>query len=232
MVTLRSQQGKNFIKTSFSELTGFDLQRIKDSTPKSLVLALSDFSEVQVNQMDSTSLIALYELVSFVTNIEDAIYSAPLTIQLPDIDVASNTYQKAELAKIKAISISENYRLFPELARIYFGEEYLQNSAILCLIVGGLIWKDLDQLFERFKDLAGEKPSEEQLEAGIDSLHTFGTYGVVEALASRYNCRPYDVYEWSAEEVYLELTYQQAKNRYTENLRGIEDRKNKGAKRN
>jgi hypothetical protein len=53
----------------------------------------------------------------------------------------------------------------------------------------------------------------------------------VESLATKYHVRPYDVYQWSAEEVYLDLTYQLAKSRYQENLREIENRKNQTPKK-
>ena len=227
MVKLSGILEGSYIKTSFKELTVQDLRSIKNHTPIEVIAALSDIPQAKILQIDTDEILALYELVSFVEDIEDALQYIPSDIKLPDIDTVSDTFEKCELAKIKAQEIKQYYRLLPELVRIYLGEEHLKGSAIECLAKGAVILENLNSFLERFKDLGGDKPNEDQHEAGIEALHSFGTYGIVESIAQRYHCKPYDVYQWSAEEVYMDMLYQQAKARYQENLMDIERRKNK-----
>jgi hypothetical protein len=214
-----------FIKTSFKDLTAEDLRLITDDTPRGLIAALSNLTAEEVANLTATEVLALYELVSFVEDLSEAGAALPPGADLPDVDVASDTFEKAELAKLKIGTLKKPYRLFPELVRIYYGEELLTGPASTCLALGALIYQDLAALVERFKDLAGEPPTDEEEEAGVAALHTFGPYGLAESIAAKYHLRPYDVFKWSAEEVYLELTYQLAKSRYQDNLREIERRK-------
>lgn len=227
MVKLSGLLKGSSIKTSFKELTVQDLRSIKNHTPREVIAALSDIPKAKLLQLDTDQILALYELVSFVEDIEDALQYIPLDIKLPDIDTGSDTFEKCELSKIKAQELKQYYLLLPELVRIYLGEDHLKGLAIECLAKGAVILENLNSFLERFKDLGGDKPNDDQQEAGIESLHSFGTYGIVESIAQRYNCKPYDVYQWSAEEVYMDMLYQQAKGRYQENLRDIDQRKNK-----
>jgi hypothetical protein len=227
MVKLSGLLEGNTIKTSFKELTVQDLRKIKNHAPREVIAALSDIPQAKILQLDTDQILALYELVSFVEDIEDSLQYIPANIKLPYIDTAAESFEKCELAKMKAQSIKQYYLLLPELIRIYLGEDHLKGSAIECLAKGAVILDNLNSFLERFKELGGDKPNDDEMEAGIEALHSFGTYGIVEGIAQRYHCKPYDVYQWAAEEVYMDMLYQQAKNRYQENLRDIESRKNK-----
>lgn len=227
MVKLSGLLKGSSIKTSFSELTVQDLRSIKNHSPLEVIAALSDIPPAKISELNTDQILALYTLVSFVEEIDEALQYIPANIQLPEIDTAAATFEKCELAKIKAQSIKEYYLLLPELVRIYLGEDHLTGPAIECLAKGAVILEDLSRFLERFKDLGGDQPNEDQQEAGIEALHSFGTYGIVESIAQRYHCKPYHVYQWSAEEVYMDMLYQQAKGRYQENLREIDKRKNK-----
>lgn len=221
----------NFIKTSFRSVTVEDLLKIKTGTPRDVLAALSSLTPEEVAALTTEEVLALYELVSYVDDPAEIALALPPDYAPPAIDVASASFEKAELAKLKISQIKTPLRLLPELVRIYLGADCLTGPAAVCLATGALILQDLTELFERFKDLAGEKPTEDQEEAGIAALHTFGPYGIVESISAKYHVRPYDVFKWTAEEVYLELTYQLAKSRYQENLRDIENRKNQAPKK-
>lgn len=225
MVRLNGLLKKSTIKTSFNEVTVEDLLKIQKHTPREVLAALSDIPPEKLARLSSEDVLALYGLVAFVEDVaEVALYLKP-EIDLPDVDIASATFEKLELAKKRSEEIKQPYRLFIELVKIYYGEELLTGPAVPCLALGAWIYQDLNTFFERFKDLAAEPPTEEEEEAGIEALHSFGPYGIAENLAAKYGAKPFDVFQWTAEEVYLELTYQLAKNRYQDNLRNIEKRK-------
>jgi hypothetical protein len=231
MAKRKSQQGANFIKTCFRSVTVEDLLKIQAGTPRAVLVALSSLTAEDVARLSSEEVLALYELVSYIDDPAEIALALPPDYAPPAFDVASASFEKAELAKLAISQFKEPYRLLPDLVRIYLGADHMTGPAAVCLATGALILQDLTELFERFKDLGGEKPTEEQEEAGIAALHTFGPYGIVESIAAKYHVRPYDVFQWSAEEVYLDLTYQLAKSRYQENLRDIENRKNQTPKK-
>jgi hypothetical protein len=223
-------QSKSFIRTSFRDVTVGELLSIEQHTPRKVITALSSLTTRQVNILSSDEVLILYELVSFIDDLNEVGAVLPLDFTAPKIDVAGSTFEKCERAKIKASEKKAPYRLFLDLVEIYFPDQYLTGLAAPALAIGALIYEDLCILLDRFKDLASEKPTEEEEEAGVSALHTFGSYGICESIASRYSVRPYEVFSWSAEEVYLELTYQMAKSRYQDNLRAIEKRKSLGSK--
>jgi hypothetical protein len=227
MVRLSGILANHSIKTSFKELTVEDIRRIKNHTPREVISALSDIPIAKLQRLDTSEILGLYELVSFIEDIDEALAYIPSNIQIPEIDTASETFEKCELAKLKAQQYKQYYLLLPEMVRIYLGEDHLKGPAIECLAKGAVILEDLNKFLERFKELGGEEPEDAQVEAGIEALHSFGTYGIVESIAAKYHCKPYDVYQWQAEEVYMDMLYQQAKTKYQENLREIENRKNR-----
>ncbi len=221
----------NTIKNSFKTVTAEDLLKISRHTPREVIAALSGLTAEEVAALSSEAVLALYELFSYLDDVTEAALAVPANWAPPAVDVAAASFEKAELAKRALASGVAPYRLFLELVRIYHGAAYVTGPAAPLLALGALIYQDLNALFERFKDLAGEPPNEDEVEAGVEALHSFGPYGIAENLAGKYGCKPYDVFKWSAEEVYLELTYQLAKNRFQENLREIERRKSAGAKK-
>jgi len=226
MVRLSGQLKKSTIKTSFNEVTVADLLKIQKHTPREVLAALSDIPPEKLSALSSEDVLALYELVAFVEDVSEIAAALRPDVDLPEVDIAGATFEKLELAKKRTEEIKQPYRLFIELVKIYFGEELLAGPAVPCLALGAWIYQDLNNFFHRFKDLAAEPPTEDEEEAGIEALHSFGPYGIAENLASKYGAKPFDVFQWTAEEVYLELTFQMAKNRYQDNLRAIEKRKN------
>jgi hypothetical protein len=219
------------IKISFKAVTAEDLLKIRSHTPREVIAALSGLTAEEVAALSSEAVLALYELFSYLDDVTEAAQAVPPDWEPPAVDVAAASFEKAELAKRSLAAGLPPYQLFLDLVRIYYGADYVTGPAAPLLALGALIYQDLNALFERFKDLAGEPPTEDEEEAGIAALHSFGPYGIAENLASKYSCKPYDVFKWSAEEVYLELTYQLAKNRFQENLREIERRKSQAPKK-
>lgn len=227
MVRLSGQLKGIFIKASFNEVTATDLLKITDSAPRSILKALSTFDDATLDKLTTDQVLALYEIVSYIESFDESIMYLPYSFTPPQVDIAGSTFEKCELAKLHAQSKVPYYILYPQLVGIYLGQDHLRGCAVECLAKGAIIFQELGNFLDRFKDLGGDEPNEDQQEAGIESLHSFGSYGIVETIAMRYNCKPYDVYSWDAEEVYMDMLYQQAKSRYQDNLRDIEKRKNK-----
>ena len=223
MVTINVNSQKISIKASFNEVTAFDLMAIQDTSPRGILQALSDDKQDIFYDLSPDEIGALYPIISFIDNPEEAAAYLPLDFKMPEIDIASESFDKIELARKIVIKHKKAFKLLPELARFYFGNE--DRPASVAMALGAVVLEQMQSFFDRFKDLQADQPSEEEMEAGIEALHSFGPYGIAEGIAAKYGCRPLDVFSWSAEEVYMNLLYSQAKNRYQENLRNIENRK-------
>lgn len=230
MVTVNVRSQRTTIKASYRELSAADLAAIAEPSPRAILQALSDAPLGTFAELSAEEIAALWPLVSWIEDpAEAAAYLRPGFDPDP-VDVAAETFEKMELAKRLADIHKRPFKLLPELCRVYYGEDP-QRPAAEAMALGALVLDQLNAFFERFKDLAGEPPSEEEKEAGIDALHSFGPYGIAESIGSRYGVKPMDVFKWSAEEVYLDLLYSQAKSRYQDNLREIERRKSAGPKK-
>lgn len=230
MVTVNVKSLKTIIKDSYKDLTAADLAAIKETTPRAILQALSDAPPGTFAALRAEDIAALWPLVSWIEDPEEAAAYLPAGFDPAPVDVAAETFEKMELAKRRAEEHKKPYKLLPELCRVYHAEDP-QRPAAEVMALGALVFEQLNAFFERFKDLAGDPPSEEEKEAGIDALHSFGPYGIAESIGSRYGFKPMDVFKWSAEEVYLDLLYSQTKSRYQENLREIERRKSAGPKK-
>jgi len=225
MVKLNVNQKVVTFKTSWRDVTAADLLGIQKEGPRAIIEALSTLTAAEVRALNSGQILALYELVSFIDDLDDLAANLSPAAELPDVDIAGGTYERAEVGRLRLIDHKKPYLLFPALVKVYYADRLQDFDAVELMALGALVFAELTKLFERFKDLKGEPPNEDQEEAGIGALHTFGTYAIVEGVASRYGCKPYDVYQWAAEEVYIDLLYQQTKAAYQENLRNIERRK-------
>ena len=201
-----------------------ELMAIQDTSPRGLLQALSDDKQDIFYDLTPDEIAVLYPIVSFLDDPQEALAYLSHDFQIPEIDIASESFDKIELARKIGVKQKKAFKILPELARVYFGNEDRPASEAMAL--GAVVLEQMQSFFERFKDLQADKPSEEEIEAGIEALHSFGPYGIAEGIAAKYGCRPLDVFAWSAEEVYMNLLYNQAKNRYQENLRNIENRKN------
>jgi hypothetical protein len=227
MAKSRKKPSTIFIKTSFEQVTAQELLAIESHSPIDILCSLSGFDREYLEDLGSDQIIQLYSLVSYIDNIEEAYLYLPSTFEPVSVDVGADTFERAEVAKnIINSNRTQPYKASILIAETYLGSEVLTKPVPELLTIGAIIIQSLAELFERFKDLAsGGDPTDEEIEAGIESLHSFGTYGICENIASKYKCKPFEVYQWEAEAVYLELTYQLAKNKYQENIREIERRK-------
>jgi hypothetical protein len=223
LAILNVNSQKTTIKGSFSEAAAVDLLRIAQAGPRHVLQALSDAPPHTFASLKAEEIAAIYPIVSWVDQPQEAAYYLPNGFEVPPLDVAGDTFERLELAR-KAAEHKAPYMLLPRLARVYFGDSD-KRTAAEAYALGAAVLEQLSAFLDRFKDLAADPPSEDEVEAGIEALHSFGPYGIAEGIAARYGCRPLEVFAWSAEEVYMSLLYSQAKSRYQDNLREIERRK-------
>jgi hypothetical protein len=215
-----------YMKGSYKDLTVEDLKAIKGDAPRDLIAALCGVPRGLIDRIGTADVLALYEIAQFVEDPAEIAAALRPGDYLPEPDIANAAWQKVELARLRASTHKSRARLLPELVRIFYGPELLTGPAAPCMALGAMILNGLVLFLERFKDLGGEKPTDEQLEAGVESLHSFGPYAIADQLGEKYGVRPYEIFDWAAEEVYMSLLFDQAKSKYQQNFSDIERRKN------
>lgn len=224
-IKLKGIPGGITIKTSYDEISTADLLRVEGDSPRDLIAALCGAPTSALLKVASEDIVALYEIARFVEDPNDIAAGLRPGDDIAEPDIPAATWQTVELLRARATDLKSLARLLPELAKIYYGPEGLEGSAALVMARGASVLSGLSSFLERFKDLGGEAPTEAQKEAGIEALHSFGPYAIADQIGEKYGVRPYEVFDWAAEEVYMSLLFSQAKDRYSKNYSDIERRK-------
>lgn len=213
--------GKNYtFKNQWSDLTVKDLHSINSVRPIDLIERLSNVSESTLKQIPESSLVALYQIVSFVEEV-------PPNIGIKQsINVANESWKKLELTR-EALKKSAPPFVAVEVSGIYFGEDVFNWPIGL---VYGQTYQILDSLnvfLERYKELGNSEPyDEDQLEAGVQGLESFGV-GAIRYSLAKGDVTKYEAIEsMSAEDVYFTLLYEKGVNEYQKKLKDIYDRQN------
>lgn len=220
MISVSIAGEKYSFKNQWSDLTVKELHTIKSVKPIDLIQILSNVPESILKQIPENSLVALYQIVSFVEDV-------PPNIDIKQhVNVANESWKKLELTR-EALKNSSPPFVAVEVAGIYFSEEIFKWPIGL---VYGQTYQILDSLnvfLERYKELGNSEPyDEDQLEAGVQGLESFGV-GAVRYSLAKGDVTKYEAIEsMSAEDVYFTLLYEKGVNEYQRRLKDIYDRQN------
>jgi hypothetical protein len=197
------------------------LERITSKEPIPLVASMSNIPIELLEIMHTDSLLSLYELCSFVLDDFDGKARIKRTI-----DVGDESWAKLELL-IQASSTNIIPYIAVQACGIYFGESVYKWRFEIVYGQTYQILSSLSVFLERFKDLRNSEPyNDDQLEAGIEGLESFGVAGVRYSLA-KGNPKDYKAIEESkAEDIYMTLLYEKGVSIYKERLEKIYKRKN------
>ena len=208
------------VMNEWKDLTPSILHCIKSMKPIDLIPILSDIPKNVIERLSDQSLLSIYQIVSFIEE------SPPgLTINKP-IDVASESWKNLELAK-EALKTQSPPFLAVEISGIYFGEDVLNWPINLVYGQTYQILESLNVFLNRYKDLSDSEPyDDDQLEAGVKGLETFGVGAIRYSLAKGDPTKYDKIESMKAEDVYFTLLYEKGVNEYQKRLKGIYDRQN------
>ena len=220
MINVTILGNKYSVKNQWSDLTVKDLHGIKSIKPIDLVKSLSNIPSSLLQKLTESNLLALYQIVSF---IEDT----PIDIKVKnEVNVAGESWKKLELTR-SALKNSAPPFVAVEVAGIYFGEEIFKWPIGLVYGQTYQILESLNVFLERYKELRDSDPyDEDQLEAGVKGLETFGVGAIRYSLANGDITKYAAIESMSAEDVYFTLLYEKGVNEYQKRLKQIYDRQN------
>ena len=213
--------GKSYtIKNSWKDLDAKTLHGIRSLKPVDLICSLSDIPITLLEQLNDANLLALYGLVDFVTE------TPPFYETKKDIDVSAESWKKLEATK-EAVKTNIAPYIAVQVAGIYFEDEVYKWP--LSLVYGQTyqILESLNVFLARYSELNdGDPYDDDQLEAGVKGLETFGVGALRYSLAKGDVTKYEKIEAMNAEDVYFTLLYEKAQNEYQKRLKIIYDRQN------
>jgi len=220
MITIKINGSDYKIPTSFEDVTPKQLHELPDTKPKTLISELTDISHELIEKMTSEQVVQLDTLLSFV-------HEQPNELLIKEeVSVGKKEWIHLEMTK-QALETKNEPFIAVEVARRYFGEEVFDWSPALVYGQTAQILHSLSLFLERYKELNDSDPyDDDQLEAGVKGLESFGVGAIRYALAKGDVTKYEEVEKMSAEAVYFTLLYEKAQSEYSSRLKEIYDRQN------
>lgn len=208
------------IPSKHSEITGRQLHSIREDKPKDIIKALTSIPHNIVDKLSNQAVMQIYGILEF-------IYEMPNDAMMKkEIKVSAEAWLKIELAKQALETKNEPY-IIAEVSRIYFGDKALDWDIRFLYGQTAQIIYSIGVFLERYKELYEDnEPDDDQLEAGIKGLESFGVGAIRYSLAQGDVTKYEQIEQMSAESIYFTLLYEKAKNEYTDRLKEIYERQN------
>lgn len=151
-------------------------------------------------KVNNDHLLALYEICSFVQDIPELV---PNTIEVPD--VKTWPFKVFEFARHAITKHPEELALsFPRITEVLDLDKskYLEVGAKAVDMINIFTsewaqWGIFDE----------SEPSQEELNAGIERLQSFGVFGMIDRLATKYGVTPEEVENWPTQSVFMKWVY-------------------------
>lgn len=172
----------------------------------------------EVDSLSASQIVSLMPLLEFINDIPDK-----LDVKR-EVKVGSESWKKFEIARQKTKREKQYYIAF-DICEVYFGDEIWSWS--LSLIYGQClqILDSMSVFLERYKDLNNDKGySEDEIDAGVEELETFGVGAIRHGLANGDITKFEAIENMDAETVYFTLLYNKAVANYNERYKEVLDR--------
>jgi len=214
MVNFKVQGESRQILSLWEDVSVAKLHTFPDA-PRDQIKHFSNLTDQEVKALNSDQVLAFMSILEFM---EDEPKGAKVK---KDINVAGESWGKIERAKM-ALQSRNKWSYCVELCVIYFGDKALTWSIGLIYGQSINILNSLSVFLERYKDLNDNKGySEQEIDAGVKDLESFGVGAVRYSLASGDLTKYADIEDKDAETVYFHLLYSKAVAMYQERLSEI-----------
>ena len=219
MIQVESNKVIYNIPTNFDEISWSDFCKLIDLHDKKLMDRVSFITEIPVKELqklDVTAFSQLCEYVSFIDVLGVAQQyktKAELTI-----NIGAETYGKLEKAR-QLITQSKNYLYCGgEVFKVYFSEDINDLMLPEAMTKVNFIYAEINKFLDKYKELyEGEATFEEDL-AGIAVFQRFGSFPIIDKLATAWSVTHDKVLETPAEIVMTKLLYDLKSSEYQRNL--------------
>ena len=209
------------IKTCYEDCTLSDLAKIDAG----IVYALTDCQKEVYEKLIPEYQDSIIILLDFVYDTDNLILPSPEKL----IEVGDESFLKIERSKQIIGQGKDHYYTLPAICELYLGEDWIKANDRKVLKVFGQgiqIFESIKVFLDRHKDLQGEPETEDEQEAGVESIKSFGSFGLVYDMTDGKPWLFDTLLNCTAESVYMSMRYSSAKGRYEKNLLDIMRRRN------
>ena len=144
-----------------------------------------------------------------------------------ELNVGAETYEKLENCKMAASKAANPITAGAKIIKEYTGEDINDRCVLDVYAQVMFFFAQINKFLDKYKRLNDYEPSEDEIEAGIDQVTRFGTWGTAVAYARRTNMKIEEVWKRPATEIYttLLLDFEQAE--LNKRLRAVKERNDK-----
>lgn len=220
-----------FIPSDWSELTFGQFLSIQKSQTDAEILSAVSGIELETCEQLQPELISilLSPLLLFVNEEVPGVETNPLNVPLKigkmeyarkiNCDAASKKYTGIELiGKFVSIYCCEGIKDEQISA---FEKEVNSHLFINVYSAGKVIIEQLNKLNESEKKIPQPQYRSEEIQAGVNEFKKFGVAGLVRSIALRWGVSKETIYNWSYNEVLIELKISAEESRYQRKLNEI-----------
>lgn len=161
-----------------------------------------------IDRADELQLFPIYTVISFIHECEQM----PL---IQALDVSALPYEKLEIAKLELSTDHKPYRKLLNVAMLYYPEE---KNPVRLIGLGISIISQIAVFLEGFEEMLHSEPEAEEVNAGVEDLSAFGSWGTAFALSGKDPLKVKEVLQLPAIEVYMALHYSWKESKYQKAL--------------
>lgn len=161
-----------------------------------------------LDRADESQLFPIYTVISFIHECEQM----PV---LKAMNVANMPYEKLEISKLELSTDHKPYRKILNVAMLYYPAV---KDPVQLVGLGIDIIAQIAVFLEQYEDMLHSSPGNEEVNAGIEDLSAFGSWGTAFVLAGKDPLKVNKVMQRPAIEIYTALYYSCKESKYQKAL--------------
>jgi hypothetical protein len=161
-----------------------------------------------INRASETQLFPIYTVITFIHECE----------QMPAmqaLDVSILPYEKLDIAKLELATDHKPYRKLLNVAMLYYPAV---ADPVQLIGLGISIVSQIAVFLEGFEDMLTSEPETEEVNAGVEDLSAFGSWGTAFALSGKDPLKVNEILQRPAIEIYTALYYSWKEAKYQKAL--------------
>ena len=193
------------VKTKWSEVDAERLVKCKDFREE--LACMTDLPLDIIKKAAQEQLWPIYTCTSFIDDLEG--------VPFPEVEVdkvAFRKYEEMELAKQKLQTGKPHQRVLG-VALVYYPEE---RDAERLISIGISLIKQITVFLSTYEDMSSDPVEGLKLQAGLEDLTAFGSWGTAFTLAGRDVLKVRQIFAMKAIEVYTALHYSWREEKFKE----------------
>ncbi len=155
-----------------------------------------------------TQLFPLYTLISFIHEVE-------LLPVLQALDIEKSPYEQLEIAKQELATDHKPYRKILNVAMLYYPQD---KNPVRLIGLGLNIIEQIAVFLSNYEDMLHSEPETEEVNAGVENLSAFGSWGTAFVLSGKDPLRVKMILRRPAIEIYTALYYSWKESKYQKAL--------------